>query len=156
MSGYTAELVILGQLLLSAALGAAIGWERRYHHQIESQIRTFAAVAVGACAFGLVSVLAAGAKADPTRISASVVTGIGFLGAGMILHQQNRTTGLATAALLWATASVGLAIAHSLYLIGVASTIMVFAVRHFPSFLAQRYADDDKPAGTGSSDPPQE
>jgi len=151
MSGDPSELVIVGQLLLSTILGAAIGWEQRYRHRFESEIRTFAAVALGACAFGLVSVLAAGQKVDPTRISAAVVTGIGFLGAGMILHQQDRTTGLATAALLWATSAVGLAIAHGLYLIGIGSAVTVFVVRHFPSLLKQSYVDEEKP---GSSAPP--
>lgn len=148
-----AELVILGQLLLSALLGAVIGWERRYHNRLESEVRIFASVALGACAFGLVSILAAGDKVDPTRISAQVVTGIGFLGAGMILHQQNKTTGLATAALLWSTAAVGLAIAHGLYLIGLVSAAVVFIVRHFPTLIKPRYVDDDTQPG-GPTDPP--
>ncbi len=147
------EFVILAQLILAAVLGAVVGWERRYHNRLESEVRTFSSVALGACAFGLVSILAAGDKVDPTRISAQVVTGIGFLGAGMILHQQNRTTGLATAALLWATAAVGLAIAHGLYLIGIATAAVVFIVRHFPTLLKPRYVDDD-PTGSGSAGPP--
>lgn len=147
------ELVFLGKLLLSACLGALIGWERRYHNRLESEIRTFASVALGACAFGLVSVLAVPEHMDPTRISSNVVTGIGFLGAGMILHQQNRTTGLATAALLWSTAAMGLAIAHGLYVIGIATATVVFVVRHFPSLIKPRYVDEEPPA-TGPGGPP--
>ncbi|MBP6734266.1 MAG: MgtC/SapB family protein [Chromatiaceae bacterium] len=147
------EFINLAQLILAAVLGAVVGWERRYHNRLESEVRTFASVALGACAFGLVSILAAGDKVDPTRISAQVVTGIGFLGAGMILHQQNRTTGLATAALLWATAAVGLAIAHGLYLIGIVTAAVVFIVRHFPTLLKPRYVDDD-PSESGPAGPP--
>lgn len=144
--------IILGKLLLSALLGALIGWERRYHNRIESEVRTFASVALGACAFGLVSLLAVPEKMDPTRISSNVVTGIGFLGAGMILHQQNRTTGLATAALLWSTAAVGLAIAHGLYLVGCVTATVVFLVRHLPSLGKPRYAEDE--SGTDPGGPP--
>ena len=142
-SVFEADLIIIGQLTLSAMLGMVIGWRREYHNLLESEVRIFASVALGACAFGLVSILAAGDKVDPTRISAQVVTGIGFLGAGMILHRQDRTTGLATAALLWATAAVGMAIAHSLYLIGIASAAMVFVVRHFPTLIKPKYVIKD-------------
>jgi putative Mg2+ transporter-C (MgtC) family protein len=137
------EFVIVGQLVLSAILGMMIGLRSHYHNLLESEVRIFASVALGACAFGLVSILAAGDKVDPTRISAQVVTGIGFLGAGMILHKQDRTTGLATAALLWATAAVGIAIAHSLYLIGIATAAVVFAVRHFPTLIKPKYLVQD-------------
>jgi len=143
LTAYHSDLVIVGQLVLSAFLGMIIGWRREYHNLLESEVRIFSAVALGACAFGLVSILAAGDKVDPTRISAQVVTGIGFLGAGMILHKQDRTTGLATAALLWATAAVGIAIAHSLYLIGIASAAVVFVVRHFPTLVRPKYVVRD-------------
>ena len=155
MSWNEPEIIMLGQLLLSSVLGALIGWERVYRNPLESEVRTFAAVALGACAFGLVSVLAAGDKVDPTRISAQVVTGIGFLGAGMILHDKTRTRGLATAALLWATASVGLAIAHSLYVIGIFSAAVVFVVRHFPALVKPRYLEEESPAATGPPEPPE-
>lgn len=150
------EIIMLGQLLLSSVLGALIGWERVYRNPLESEIRTFAAVALGACAFGLVSVLAAGDKVDPTRISAQVVTGIGFLGAGMILHDKGRTRGLATAALLWATASVGLAIAHGLYVIGIFCAAVVFTVRHFPALMKPRYLDEESPSTTGPPETPEQ
>lgn len=147
------QLLFVAKLILSAILGALIGWERRYHNPLESEVRTFASVALGACAFGLVSVLAVPEHTDPTRISSNVVTGIGFLGAGMILHQQRRTTGLATAALLWSTAAVGLAIAHGLYVIGIATATVVFLVRHFPTLIKPRYLDEEAPS-EGPDEPP--
>lgn len=147
------DYTMLGRALLAVVLGGLIGWERRYQHHIESQIRTFAAVALGACTFGMVSMIAAGDKAPPTMISAQVVSAIGFLGAGVIFHDRDRTTGLATAALLWATASVGLALAHGLYILGVGNALAIFVVRHFPSFFSQKYTED-KPKPAGDQDSP--
>ena len=92
------------RVLLAAVLGAAVGWQRA-HVGRAAGIRTFAAVSFGACAFGLID------GADQ-RISAQVVTGIGFLGAGIIMRDQGRITGLTTAAALWAISAVGLMVAH--------------------------------------------
>jgi putative Mg2+ transporter-C (MgtC) family protein len=90
-------------VLLAGVLGGIVGWQRE-HMGIEAGVRTFAAVSLGACVFGLIY------PAD-TRIAAQVVTGIGFLGAGVIMRGRGHIHGLTTAASLWAVASVGLAIA---------------------------------------------
>lgn len=66
--------------------------------------------------------------ADPTRIAANVVTGVGFLGAGVILRDRGRTVGLTTAATLWATAAVGLALAFGMYVIGTLCAVTIFAL----------------------------
>lgn len=110
------EMLFVLRVLLAAGLGAVIGWERERHAR-EAGIRTYAAVSTGACVFGLISShLATGA--DPARIAAQVVSGVGFLGAGVILREQGRITGLTTAATIWATASVGLALAFGMYVLG--------------------------------------
>jgi putative Mg2+ transporter-C (MgtC) family protein len=119
------ELLLIGRALLAAALGGLIGFERKSERIPGQQlygagVRTYAAVALGACMFGLISwnvpgVLGAG-NAD--RIAANVVTGIGFLGAGLIIQDRHHVKGLTTAATLWATASVGLAVAYGLYILG--------------------------------------
>ncbi|WP_369015568.1 MgtC/SapB family protein, partial [Escherichia coli] len=88
-------------------LGAIIGWQRE-HHGREAGIRTYMAASLGACAFGLVS----NAIGDQGRISAGIVTGVGFIGAGIILRDAGRVTGLTTAATLWASAAVGLSAAY--------------------------------------------
>ncbi len=119
--------------LVAALLGAFIGWEREQHGR-EAGIRTYAAVSLGACVFGLVSAHVTGAS-DPTRIAAGVVTGVGFLGAGVILHEQGQVAGLTTAATIWATASVGLAIAYGMYLLGVLTALIIFgllSLHHLP------------------------
>ena len=118
-----------------ALLGAFIGWEREQHGR-EAGVRTYAAVSLGACVFGLVSAHVIGAS-DPTRIAAGVVTGVGFLGAGVILREQGRVAGLTTAATIWATASVGLAIAYGMYLLGVLTALIIFgllALHHLPAW----------------------
>ena len=123
------ELIMAGRAILAALLGAVVGLEREWHSR-EAGIRTYGAVSLGACLFGLVSSHVSGA-ADPTRIAAQVVTGIGFLGAGVIIRDAGRVTGLTTAATLWATAAVGLAVAYGMYVLaGLGFTLL--ALHHMP------------------------
>lgn len=117
------NMVMLGQVILALFLGAVIGWERERHEK-HAGIRTFAAITVGACVFGLVSIHAIG-NFDTTRVAAQVATGIGFLGAGVIFRQGNEVTGLTTAATLWVAAAVGLAIAFGLYMVAILTTLIV-------------------------------
>jgi putative Mg2+ transporter-C (MgtC) family protein len=115
------------RVLTSAVLGGLVGWQRE-HVGIEAGVRTFAAVSLGACAFGLVSQIYAG----DTRISAQVVTGIGFLGAGVIVRGRGHVHGLTTAAALWATASVGLVVAYNRLLLGVLVAAILFVLLAIP------------------------
>jgi len=127
------ETLMALRAVAAALLGAFIGWEREQHGR-EGGVRTYAAVSLGACVFGLVSAHVIGAS-DPTRIAAGVVTGVGFLGAGVILREQGRVAGLTTAATIWATASVGLAIAYGMYLLGTLTALIIFgllALHHLP------------------------
>jgi putative Mg2+ transporter-C (MgtC) family protein len=92
------------RLAVAFALGAVVGLERQLRHGLTSA-RTNALVAVGAAQFvALSALLGAG---DPTRIAAQVVTGVGFIGAGVILHTGVNIRGLNTAATLWGAAAVG-------------------------------------------------
>ncbi len=115
------ELVFAARALLAALLGAFVGWQRQITGK-EVGIRTYATVALGACTFGLISV---GIEPEG-RIAAQVVTGVGFIGAGVILHQREHIHGLTTAASLWTSASVGLAIAYGMYLLGAAVALLSF------------------------------
>jgi putative Mg2+ transporter-C (MgtC) family protein len=116
---------IILRIILAILLGGLIGWERE-RHQISAGIRTYGAICMGACLFGIISITVAGA--DPSRIAAQVATGIGFLGGGVIFRQgDNYVAGLTTAATLWATAAVGVAVAFGMYMVGIiTSLIMVF------------------------------
>ncbi|NBW75793.1 MAG: MgtC/SapB family protein [Sphingomonadaceae bacterium] len=115
--------VDVGRIFFSAVLGAVIGWERERRGR-EAGIRTYMATALGACAFGLIS----GAIGDQGRISAGIVTGIGFIGAGIILRDSGRITGLTTAATLWASAAVGLSAAYGLYHLATITALLILAI----------------------------
>jgi putative Mg2+ transporter-C (MgtC) family protein len=113
------------RLTAALVLGAAIGWEREVE-RMPAGFRTHALVALGAAIFTVVSALAfAGPQTDPTRIAAQIVTGIGFLGGGAILHYQGSVRGLTTAASLWSVAAIGMAAGAGLYLLAVGGTILV-------------------------------
>ncbi|MEK6247443.1 MAG: MgtC/SapB family protein [Planctomycetales bacterium] len=124
---WQAELLILWRVALSTVLGGLIGFERHLHGR-EAGVRTYAAVALGACAFSAISQHLIGPTTDPSRIASNVVTGMGFLGAGVILRDKGRTTGLTTAATLWATAAVGMALGFDMYLLGPALAVLILIV----------------------------
>ena len=103
---------VLLRLFVAAALGAAIGFERELRER-EAGLRTHLLVSVGSALFTLVSAYGFtewGAKVDPTRIAAQIVTGIGFLGAGAIIRHGFSVRGLTTAATLWLVAAIGMAV----------------------------------------------
>ena len=88
--------------------------------------RTHALVGLGSAIFTVVSALAfTGPTSDPTRIAAQIVTGVGFLGGGAILHYRGAVRGLTTAASLWAVAAVGMAAGAGLYVIAVGGAVLV-------------------------------
>ena len=90
----------------------------------EAGIRTHSIVCVGACLFTLMSIFAFEGS-DPARIAAQIIPGIGFLGAGMIFYHKETIHGLTTAAGIWATSGVGMAIGAGMYTLGIISTVMI-------------------------------
>jgi putative Mg2+ transporter-C (MgtC) family protein len=103
------DLELAQRLILAAALGAALGFERELR-QKSAGLRTNILIAVGAALFTLMSIAMAGdAGADRTRIAAQIVTGIGFLGAGAIMRTGSGVQGLTPAATVWVNAAVGVA-----------------------------------------------
>ena len=122
----------LGRLALAAALGGAIGFERELRDR-EAGLRTHLLVCLGSALFTIVSAygfrefLTSGdqvIRADPTRIAAQIVTGIGFLGAGAIIRQGISVRGLTTAATLWVSAAIGIAAGAGFYSGAVIATIV--------------------------------
>lgn len=102
-------LIFTGQILLAVLLGAVIGIQRERHGKSAGP-RTCALVASGAALYTLMSINAFGVD-DIGRVAAQIITGIGFLGAGVIIHKQGGVVeGLTTAAALWAVAAVGMAV----------------------------------------------
>jgi putative Mg2+ transporter-C (MgtC) family protein len=120
---------LIGRVLLAAVLGGAIGFEREFRDQ-PAGFRTHILVSLGAAlftmagAYGVASFVGAGGVSfDPTRIAAQVVTGIGFLGAGAILSHGLTVRGLTTAAALWVTAAIGVAVGLGYYAGALATSI---------------------------------
>lgn len=130
------DLEMFFRIIFACILGCIIGWERERHRNIISAgIRTYGAISMGACAFGIVGLYLTGgdfAHNDPSRVAAQVVTGIGFLGGGIIFRQGDYVTGLTTAATLWATAAVGLAVSVGMYLVSGLTSILIFLLLYLP------------------------
>lgn len=127
MTDFNLQFELAARLVVSAILGAAIGVEREYHGH-PAGMRTHLLVSVGAAAFTILSIEAfKGPGADPARIAAQIVTGIGFLGAGAILKDAGAIRGLTTAASLWAVAAVGMAAGAAAWGVAIATTLIVIA-----------------------------
>lgn len=122
------------RIIVAAICGFIIGFERKSRSK-EAGIRTHTIVAVAACLMMILSKYAFGdvdgGKFDGARIAAQVVTGIGFLGAGIIYYRRDVMHGLTTAAGIWATAAIGMAVGAGMYVIGVATTIIVLLLQIF-------------------------
>ncbi len=120
------------QLVLSLVLGFLIGFERKMRSK-EAGIRTHTIVCVGACLFMIVSRSINGA--DPSRIAAQIVSGIGFIGAGMIFYNKQVVHGLTTAAGIWATAAIGMAVGAGLWEISIVASVVIIVIQlimHLP------------------------
>jgi putative Mg2+ transporter-C (MgtC) family protein len=123
-----AELV--QRLLLAAAIGGLLGAERELRRK-SAGFRTNILIALGSAVFTIASLTLAADPSDRTRIAAQIVTGIGFLGAGAILHQREGVHGLTTAATVWVNAALGVAAGGGLYrlaIVGGAITLVVLLV----------------------------
>lgn len=131
---YKLELMMVLRATVAIVLGGFIGWERERHGR-EAGIRTYGAVALGSCILALISTHVTGGN-NPHVIAAGTVTGVGFLGAGVIMQdKQGGILGLTTAATLWATTAVGLAIGYGMYVLGTFAAILIFgllAMHHLP------------------------
>lgn len=128
--GFLVQMEYLLRILVAAVLGLVIGSERKNRNK-SAGIRTHAIVALGAALMMVVSKygFCDVEKGDAARLAAQVVSGIGFLGAGVIFVRNNLVSGLTTAAGMWATAGVGLAMGAGMYILGIASTILMIGIQ---------------------------
>jgi putative Mg2+ transporter-C (MgtC) family protein len=128
----------LGRLALAAILGGAIGLERESRNK-SAGLRTHMLVTMGSAMFMVASMLllyqvtafGGDARVDPTRIGSTIVTGVGFLGGGIIFRTEDRVRGLTTAAGLWVASAIGLTIGAGFYVTGVGATVLTIAVLGF-------------------------
>jgi putative Mg2+ transporter-C (MgtC) family protein len=111
-------------LLLAAVLGGIVGLERQLRHK-PAGLRTNMFICFGAAMFTVLSKQLAGVESDSARIAAQIIPGIGFIGAGSILHAKASVTGLTTAATLFVVASIGMAAGGGLYLTACFATLMI-------------------------------
>lgn len=120
------ELEWLGQIFMAVILGGILGWQRERWGKSAGP-RTYALVTAGATLFTILS-LHAFLTNDNSRVASQIITGIGFLGAGTILHREHRVEGLTTAAGLWASAAIGMTVGVGYYVLAIGATFLMLAV----------------------------
>ena len=126
------EVEMVLRLLLAVALGAIIGYQRERAGK-SAGLRTHILICAGAALFTVASLYGFGAAADPARVAAGIVAGIGFLGAGAIIRRgEGVVEGLTTAATIWAVAAIGLAAGAGLYLVSAVTTAVILIVLCLP------------------------
>ena len=121
------------QIILAALLGGMIGFERDWHGHAAG-LRTNILVAVGSCLFTILSIEGfplRGAAQDTARIAAQIVSGVGFLGAGVLLQSRSGVRGLTTAATIWLVAAIGMAVGAGLYFLSIFTTLFSLIVLVF-------------------------
>jgi putative Mg2+ transporter-C (MgtC) family protein len=138
------EIEIILRILLGAALGAVIGFERERDNQ-PAGLRTHMILVTGATLAMVLSInlgylfARPGTPADPARLAAQVISGIGFLGAGAILRYGFNVKGLTTATSLWTMAIVGLAVGAGYYLVSIVTTALMLVVLGLLNILENRF-----------------
>ena len=120
------QFTITLQLIVAALLSMIIGMDRERNRK-SAGLRTHMLTGVGACLFTALSFHAFPAG-DPTRIASNIVTGIGFLGAGTIVRRGSEAGDLTTAASIWSTAAVGMAVGTSAWFLAVSSTLIIWSI----------------------------
>ena len=126
------ELEMVLRLLMATVLGAIIGYQRERAAK-PAGLRTHVLICVGAALFTIASLYGFGDVADPARIAAGIVAGIGFIGAGAIIRRdEGLVAGLTTAATIWVVAGIGLAVGVGLYLVAGVTTAIAFGALFFP------------------------
>jgi putative Mg2+ transporter-C (MgtC) family protein len=119
-----------GQIMLAGLLGGMIGFERAWHGHAAG-LRTTSLVAVGSCLFTILSITAFpvhGSAQDTARIAAQIVSGIGFIGAGVLIQSKNRVRGITTAATIWLVAAIGMAVGAGVYFLAIFTTVFSAAI----------------------------
>ena len=128
------------RLLVAGLLGGAIGFEREFRAK-EAGVRTHFIVALGSALFMIISQYAFSGQYDHSRVAAQVVSGIGFIGAGVIIFQKNVVRGITTAAGLWVAAAIGLACGAGMYPIAIAAMLLTVICLEAMHFITSKYSE---------------
>jgi putative Mg2+ transporter-C (MgtC) family protein len=121
------RLDLLLQLVLAVLLGGIVGLERELKAK-PAGLRTNILICIGATLFTSLSVKLAAVHGDPGRVAAQILTGVGFIGAGTILHTRGSVTGLTSAATIWVVAAIGMALGSAAYVEAIGTTLLVITV----------------------------
>ena len=136
------QIQIILQLVIALVLGGIIGLERELKGK-EAGLQTYSLVTLGACLFTIITfgmfphlfAVKTGISFDPSRVIQAVAIGVGFIGAGVIIHRQSHTEGITTAAGLWCSAAIGVAVGFRLYFLALTAvlltTIILFVFGEF-------------------------
>ena len=122
------EVFLIGKVILALIIGGILGLQRERIGKSAGP-RTYALVTGGSALFTILSITAFGS--DVARVASNIVVGIGFLGAGTILHRENRIEGLTTAAGLWMSAAIGMAVGLGMYVLSVVCGLLSLLVFMF-------------------------
>lgn len=142
------ELQMIFKLILAMLLGVVVGAERKRWKKPAGG-RTFMLISLGSCLFTIISletarIFTAGTPIDPTRIASNILTGIGFIGAGVIMHKADKVEGVTSAAAIWMTAAIGMAVAFNLYLLAIAATVLAEIGLNF-SYATRKILEHSQP-----------
>lgn len=128
------QIQIIIKLALALVFGALIGLEREYKKK-EAGLQTYSLVTIGACLFTIIAFEVfklfegkGGISFDPSRIILAVATGIGFIGAGVIMQRKPKIEGITTAAGLWAAAAIGVAVGIGSYFLALFATLLIIVL----------------------------
>jgi putative Mg2+ transporter-C (MgtC) family protein len=121
------KLELMLQVGLATVLGGAIGLERELGGK-PAGLRTNILICIGSVLYTHLSIAMVGSSTDPTRVAGQIVTGVGFIGAGTILHARGAVVGLTSAATIWVVAAIGVALGSGYYSEGIGTTLVVLAV----------------------------
>lgn len=137
----TGEMII--RLLVAALLGGLIGLEREYRSKVAG-LRTHLLVAIGSALFMLLSRYGFEGQADPSRVAAQIVSGIGFIGAGaIIMDRRHAVHGLTTAAGIWVSAGIGMTVAAGMYALAGVATLLSLVGLEIAVFAFHRPTEDE-------------
>ena len=137
----TFDWVLIFRLFAAGLLGGLIGLEREFRAK-EAGVRTHFIVTLGSALFMIISEFAFdGKQHDAARVAAQVVSGIGFIGAGVIIFQRNVVRGITTAAGLWVAAAIGLACGDGMYPVAIAAAVLTVACLEMMHFVNLHYSE---------------
>lgn len=133
------EIELILKILLSSVLGGLIGLERELSGK-EAGLRTTILIAIGSTLFTILSfkIIKIAGAGDPSRIIAQIVTGIGFIGAGSIIHSRVSVHGLTTAATIWTVSAIGIAVGSGLYLFSLIMALLTILILHIFKYISTR------------------